>query len=218
MTCRYSTAIVCLRALATVESKTTLILSYAPRTPPGWLLAAVASTSPARPSSSLTSKSLRFSNIRPLKLQPLQHQPQHFNLDLTREGLDFSLWEIEVVGGFSLSQYEYIRHTVEDGLNTLSAAGLVSKDASAPQNQDPLFERAKDTASVGMTTDQQETRITVVATYDTDLEHDASAECKLRKNKRLLTLSKTVPVVDALQGAGSNVPAASSPASNDKVD
>lgn len=140
------------------------------------------------------------------------------------------------MGGFSLSQYEYIRHTVEDGLNTLSAAGLVSQDAFAPQDQDPLFERAKDTASAGMTTDQQETRITVVATYDTDLEHDASAECKLffsypigkesttaffllrRKNKRLLTLSKTVPVVDALQGAGSNVPVASSPASNDTVD
>jgi hypothetical protein len=117
---------------------------------------------------------------------------------------------------------------VEDGLNTLTAAGLVSKDAFAMQGQGPLFDNAIGTASADLATDQQESCIRVVAMYNTDVEHDTPAEGKLffsypigkdpttafsllkRKNKRLLTLSKTVPVVDALRGAVTNVPGASS--------
>ena len=236
MTRGYSTAMVCLRALATVESKTTLALNYALRTPPSRLMAAIASTSSARSWSSFASKLLHFHNIRPLNLQPLQRQPQHFDFDLAREGLDFSLWEIEVTSSLSRSQYECIRHVVEDGLNTLAAAGLVSKDATASGGQGPLFDNAISTTSADLTTDQQETCIRVVAMYDTDVASDAPAGCKLfffyplgkdpttafsllkRKNKRLLALSKTVPVVDALQGAGLNTPGASSPASNNTVD
>ena len=123
----------------------------------------------------------------------------------------------------------------EDGLNNLAAGGLVSKDASPPQGQGPLFDRAIDTVSADLTTDQQETRIRVVAMYDLDIGSDAPTGCKLffsyplgkdptttfsllrRKNKRLLTLSKTSPVVDALRGAGTNVPGASNPASTDTV-
>lgn len=224
---------VCLRALATVESKTTLALNYALRTPPSRLMAAIASTSSARSWSSFASKSLHFHNIRPLNLQPLQRQPQHFDFDLAREGLDFSLWEIEVTSSLSRSQYECIRHVVEDGLNTLAAASSVSKDATASEGQGPLFDNAISTTSADLTTEQQETCIRVVAMYDTDV---ASDECKLffsyplgkdpttafsllkRKNKRLLALSKMVPVVDALQGARLNTPRASSPASNSTVD
>lgn len=199
-------------------------------------MAAIASTSAARSSSSFASKSPHFHDIRPLNLQPLQHLPQHFNFDLAREGLDFSLWETEVESGLSHSQYECIRHVVEDGLNTLAAAGLVSKDATAPEKQGPLFDNAIDTASADLTTDQQETCIRAVAMYDTDVASDAPTECKLffsypvgkdpttaftllkRKNKRLLALSKTVPIVDALQAAGINIPGASNPASNSTVE
>ena len=125
---------------------------------------------------------------------------------------------------------------VEDGLNTLAATSLVSKDASAPQGQGPLYDRAAGTVSASLTTGQEETRIRVVAMYDPDVESDAPAGCKLffsypmgedpttafsllrRKNKRLLALSKSVPVVDALPGAGNDVPGASSPASSGTVD
>lgn len=124
---------------------------------------------------------------------------------------------------------------VEDGLNNLAAAGLVSKNASAPQGKGPLFDRATDAVGANLTTDQQETRIRVVAMYDPNIGSDAPTGCKLffsypmgkdptttfsllrRKNKRLLTLSKTTPVVDALRGAGTNVPGPSSPASTDTV-
>ena len=235
MTRIHSTAFVYLRALATVESRTTLVLTHALRTQPRQFMVAIGSTSTARPSSSLASKSLHFCNVRPLNLQPLQHQLQHFDFDLAREGVDFSLWEIEVASCLSQSQYEYIRYMVEDGLNNLAAAGLVSKDASPPQGQGPLFDRAIDTVSADLTTDQQETRIKVVAMYDPGIESDAPTGCRLffsypmgkdptttfsllrRKNKRLLTLSKTSPVVDALRGAGTNVPGASNPASTDTV-
>lgn len=68
---------------------------------------------------------------------------------------------------------------VEDGLNTLAAAGLVSKDASAPQGQGPLFDRATHTVKADLTTDQREIRIRVVAMYDPDIESDAPTGCKL---------------------------------------
>jgi hypothetical protein len=183
-------------------------------------MVARASSSHARPSSGLATKSLHFYNIRPLSLKPLQHQPQPFTFDFTREGLDFSIWKIEVVSGLSQLHYEYIRHMVEDGLNTQVAAGSMVREALVAQQQGPLFNSATSPARVDMTTAQQETCIRVVAIYDTDVGCDAPAECNLffsypmgkdpttafsllrRKNKRLLTLSKTVPIVDALRDAG----------------
>lgn len=219
MTRRYSTAIVCLRALATVKSTTTLTLSGALRTPPSQLTAAIASISHAQPSTGLATKSLHFYNIRPLNLQPLQHQPQSFTFDFTREGLDFSLWEIEVASGLSVSQYEHIRHMVEEGLNTQVAADSVSHGTLMAQDQGPLFNITTGPARVDTTIEQRQPCIRVVAMYDTDIECDTPAECKLffsypvgkdpttafpllrRKNKGLLALSKTVPIVDALRGA-----------------
>jgi hypothetical protein len=215
-----------------------LTLSHASHAPPNWSIAIQRSRLPTRSSSSLMCKSLHFHNIRPLDLHPLQRQPQHFNFDLAREGLDFSVWEIEVTSGLSRSYYEYMRQMVEDGLNAQVVADMVSKDASATKQQGPLFNRATGTTSVDLTTDQQETRIKVVAVYDQDVEYNAPAECKLffsypvgkdptiafsllrRKNKRLLTLSKTFPVVDALWGISAIAGAleASSPASNDTVE
>jgi len=128
---------------------------------------------------------------------------------------------------------------VEDGLDNLdtqAAAGMVLKDAL--QQQGPLFDSATGSASVDLTTDQQKTRIKVVAVYDQDVEYNAPAECKLffsypvgkdptiafpllrRKNKHLLTLSKAFPVVDALWGVSAIASAleASSPASDDTVE
>jgi hypothetical protein len=225
MTRRYSTAIVCLRALATVKSTATLALSHALHLPSRQLMAAMASSSSsssssaahARPLSGHATKSLHFYNIRPLNLKQLQHQPQPFTFDFAREGLDFSIWKIEVASGLSQSQYEYIRQMVEDRLNTQFAAGLVSHDALMAQDQGPLFNSATSPASVDMTTEKRQTCIRAVAMYDTDIGCDARAECKLfffylvgkdpttsfslirRKNKRLLTLTKTVPIVDALR-------------------
>jgi hypothetical protein len=183
-------------------------------------MVAKASSSHANPSSSLASRSLHFYNIRPLNLQPLQHQPQSFTFDFAREGLDFPIWKIELSSGLSQSQYEHIRHMVEHGLNTQLAARSMSHDALMAQQQGSLFNSATGLARVDMTTDQRQTCIRVVATYDTDVGCDAPAECKLffsypvgqdpifafsllkRKNKRLLTLTKTVPVVDALRDVG----------------
>lgn len=221
MTRMYSTALVYLRALATVESRTALTLHHMSRTPTHRLIVALGSILPTRLSSGLTCKSLHFYNIRPLNLQPLQHQPQHFTFDLAREGLDFSIWNIRVADGLSQAQYENIRQMVEDGLNTQAAAGSVSRDALVTQgDQGPLFDSAADTASVEMSADQQEARIKVVAMYDADVELNAPKACKLffsypvgkdpttalsvlrRKNGRLLALSKTIPVVDALRDVG----------------
>lgn len=218
---RYSTVLVCLRTLATVESRKALTLHHAPHAPPNRLIVALGSRLPARHSSSLTSKSLHFHNIRPLDLQPLQRQPQHFTFALAREGLDFSIWEIQVASGLSQSQYESIRQMVEDGLNTQVTSSSPSHDGLVTQaDQGPLLDSATGTAGVSKTTDQQQTRIKVVAMHDTDVEHDVPEACKLffsypvgrdptaafstlrRKNGRLLTLSKTVPIVDALRDVG----------------
>lgn len=170
--------------------------------------------------STLTSKSLHFYNIRPLNLQPLQHQPQPVTFDFTREGLDFSIWEIEVASGLSGSQYEHIRQMVEDGLNTQIAAVSMVHGALMARRQGPLFNSATGPARVDITTDQEDIGIRVVAIYDTDVGCNAPAECKLffsypveedptatfcllkRKNKRLLALSKTLRIVDALRDVG----------------
>ena len=189
--------------------------------------------SPARSLSSLTSKPIRFYNVRPLNLQPLHHQPQHFNFDLAREGLDFSLWEIEVASVISRSQCEHIRQKVEDDLSTQVAADVMAHDALSAQAQGTFFDSNSDPVSVDLITDQQGTRISVVAIYDTDVEGDTPTECKLffsypvgkdptaafsmlkRENEHLLTLSKTIPIVDALRDVNLG---ASNPASNDTVD
>lgn len=126
---------------------------------------------------------------------------------------------------------------VEDGLNAQAAADMVSKDAFATKQQGPLFNKASGITSFDLTTDQQQTRNRVVAMYDNDIEGNAPAECKLffsylvgkdpitalsllkRKNKQLLTLSKTVPVVHALWGISAIASAleASSPTSDDTI-
>lgn len=122
-------------------------------------------------------------------------------------------------------------------MNTQVAAGSLSHDALVTEeDQGPLFDGATGTASVDVSTDQQEARAKVVAMYDTYVEHDAPMACKLffsypvnkdpttacsllrRKNERLLTLSKTVPIVEALWDVGDSAQRASSPASNDTVD
>ena len=192
--------------------------------------------SPARSSSSLTSKPIRFYNVRPLNLQPLHHHPQHFNFDLAREGFDFFLWEIEVASGLSRSQCEHIRQKVEDDLNTQVAADSVAHDALSAKDQGPLFDSITSSVSVDLTTDRQGTRVRVVAIYNTEVEGDTPTECKLffsypvgqdpttafsllrRKNEHLLTLSKTVSIVDALRNVGASTPRTSNPTINDTVD
>ncbi|KAM0711359.1 hypothetical protein Q7P35_002099 [Cladosporium inversicolor] len=130
---RYSTVLVCLRALAAVEPRTALTLSHVSRTPTHRLIVTLRSRLPTRPSPGLTCKSLHFYKIRPLKLQPLQRQSQHFTFDLAREGLDFPIWKIEVASGLSQSQYMIIRQMVEDRMNTPVAADSVSHDPFATQ-------------------------------------------------------------------------------------
>ena len=188
---------------------------------------------PAQPSFSLAPLPLHFDYVRGLKLRLRQHEPQHFNFDLTREGLDFSIWKIDVANGLSRSQYECMRQMVEDELNTQVTADLMSRDALSSQEQGQRFNSTGITRCDDLTAVQQETCVRVVAMYDAVVEDDTSTDCELffcypvgkdptvtismlrRKDDRLLALPTTVPVVEALQDAGAIVPGASSPAPDD---
>jgi hypothetical protein len=210
MTRRYSTPILCLRALATVKSITTLSRGRAPYTPPDRLRALLVPRLPTQSSSSLTSRSLHFCNVRPLQLQPRQHQPQHFSFDLAREGVEYSIWKIEVADGLSRSQYECMRELLEEELNNLATADSVSKAATPAQHSGQLFD-------ADSTNFPQPAFVNVVAMYEPVVEDDTLTDCNIffsypvgkvptaafltlsQKDKRLLTLSRTIPVVGALE-------------------
>lgn len=126
-----------------------------------------------------------------------------------------------------------MRQMVEDELKTQVTADLMSRDALLSQEQGRCFNSADITRCDDLTAVQQETCVRVVAMYDTVVEDDTSTDCELffcypvgedptvtfsmlcRKDNRLLALSTTVPVVEALQNAGTIVPGTSSPAPDD---
>ena len=225
-----------LRALATVDSRATLNLGRAQPTTPDRLRALLVPRLPTRSSTGIASKPLCFDNVRLLKSHPRQHQPQHFSFDLAREGVDFFIWKIEVASGLSQLQSNCLQRVVEDEMNCQAAAGSVSKDGDRAQGRVQDYNTPQNAIETDPTTGQEDYRVRAVAMYDVVVKHDALTDCKIfstypvgkdptatfttlhGKDQRFLSLSRTIPIIDALRGANTFVRGASSSSAAVSVD
>jgi hypothetical protein len=150
------------------------------------------------------------------------------SFDLACEGVNFSIWKIEVAGGLSQIQYNCLRQVVEDEMECQAAADSVSKDGISAHDQVQDFNSSQNAIKTDLTTGQEDCRVRAVAMHDPVLKDDALIDCKIfftypvgkdptatfialhSKDLRFLSLLRTIPIIDALRGANTIVQGASS--------